>query len=379
MPAAASPMYIPAILTRHHELRALRDVSSSARRVIQPLFVVAPPAWDFVGDVPLVEPFEHLRAVPDLLGSCWRGPAMIDFRHVGHDVVAPDGTHGIVWLAQACQRQGITVRPVLPGAVLGGGPAADALPQYAEVASWDRRGLALRLERDEWPSAVGPRSLQRLIEAAGLEPGECDLLLDLGDEPAHDPAAAADLVRYELATVPAGRSWRSVVVLATSRPHARDWRRRRGRRHEWHLHRQLLASGELPGAAFGDYALGHPDPFADLDSIGGLQPDAIHYTTDDSWLCVPREPVAPFAALAGAAEAGRTRHDLTLPTMAVRVRGDREFLAGHCAFERLIDEMVASRHEPIGPPTLRRLATHHHFELVAEQLLALHEAMLRRS
>ncbi len=371
---SAPPTYVPAILTRHHELRALRDVSPAARRIIQPLFVVAPPAWDFVDDAPLVDPSEHLRAVPELLGSCWRGTALVDLRHVGHDVAMSDGIHGIVWLAQACQRLGVTLRPVLPGAVLGGGAAADALPQYAEVASWDRRGLALRLERDEWPSVVGPRSLQRLVEAAGLESGECDLLLDLGDEPAHDAATAADLVRYELATVPSARSWRSIVVLSTSRPDGRDGRRRRGRRHEWHLHRQLVVTGEMPGAVFGDYVLGHPDPFADLESIGGPHPDAIHYTTDDSWLCVPREPVP----LAAASRHGSARHDLMLPAMAVRVRGDREFRAGHCAFERLIDEMVASRHEPIGPPTLRRLATHHHFELVAEQLLALHEAMRHR-
>ena len=377
MPLPAEPLYVPAILTRHHELRALRDVSAGSRRIIQPLFVVAPPAWDFVGDAPLVSPAEHLRAVPDLLAPIWRGTALVDLRHVGHDVVMPDGTPGVVWLAQACQAQGLTVRPVLPGSVLGGGPASDALPQFAEVASWDGRGLAIRLERDEWPSVVGPRALQRLIQAAGLQPSECDLLLDLGEEPAHDPVAAADLVRYELATVPSARDWRSVVVLATSRPADRSGRRRRGPRHEWLLHQQLVATGELPGAAFGDYALGHPDPFADLDSVGGM-PESIQYTTAASWLSVPRTPTITAVATDVPGVVGSSHPDLTLPTMAVRVRGDREFRAGHCAFERLIEDMVASRHEPIGPPTLRRLATHHHFELVAEQLLALHDTVRRR-
>ena len=92
----ALPTYVPAILTRHHELRALRDVSPEARRIIQPLFVVAPPAWDFVSDVPLVSGADQLRAIPELLGASWRGDALVDLRHVGHGVMMPEGTPGIV-------------------------------------------------------------------------------------------------------------------------------------------------------------------------------------------------------------------------------------------------------------------------------------------
>ena len=57
--------------------------------------------------------------------------------------------------------------------------------------------------------------------------------------------------------------------------------------------------------------------------------------------------------------------------MALRVRSDRGFRAGHCEFDRVIDDMVASRHGLVASAALQRMATLHHLELVVEQLAQL--------
>lgn len=350
MPAS----YVPVILSRQPELRALRGLPSAVRGRLTPLLVVAPPPWDFVGDAPLVGAAEHLGTMPELLASAWRGAAFVDLCHLGDDVVMEDGTAGITWLALECQLRGLTVIPVIDAAV----PEA-VLPHVAEVASWGRRGLALRLRRHEWPSALGPVALQRRLDGAGVVVEECDLVLDLEDRPHRDPALVADLVRYELATLPDVDRWRSIVVVGTSVPGHGATSQRRGPRHEWALHRELIAADDLPRLpVFGDYGVSHPDPAVDL--AGGMGQMALRYTTDDAWVC------------ARAAQRGApVEQDLALPAMAVRVRSDRGFRAGHCAFDTLIDDMVASRHGVVAAAALRRLATLHHLQLVVEQLAQL--------
>lgn len=364
------PSYVPVILSRRPELRALRELSAAARHEVLPLLVVAPPPWDFVGDAPLVSASDHLAAMPDLLATAWRGVAFVDLCHLDDKVSMNDGTAGITWLALECQLRGLTVVPVLDAS------APDhVLPDVAEVASWGHRGLALRLRRHEWPSTIGPLALQRLLDGAGVGLEQCDLILDAEDRLHRDPVLVADLVRYELATLPDADRWRSIVVIGTSAPGLGGTSQRRGPRHEWTLYRDLVLAGDLPRLpVYGDYVVSHPDPAVDL--LGGMGQLVLRYTTDDAWVSVraasrrwPTERTEPEARAGGGGPS--IPPDLATPAMALRVRSDRGFRAGHCEFDRVIDDMVASRHGLVASAALQRMATLHHLELVVEQLAQL--------
>jgi len=231
------------------------------------------------------------------------------------------------------------------------------------------RGIALRMPLLE-TIGVGAGSpadrLRRELDNMRLEPGEVDLIMDMGYLRPEDELAASDLAMLIAECGDVGR-WRRLILLGSSMPSSlaeevgEDTSKTLQRR-EYDL---WLAVGRPLGIAFGDYGVQGPKP--PYDGRGGPGRANLRYTT-------PSGTVA-FRGLGAVNSLPRADADDQYRRMCQSVMLLGSFGGSGCCWgDRLILECALGDRLPGRQEMWRGAGTSHHLVVVADSLSALEAA-----
>ncbi|MDQ0425152.1 beta family protein [Cellulomonas iranensis] len=348
--------YVPVVLTKRGERRALGDLSPSVKSHLTPLFEVAPIDWNFDLDEPSKTIDGHLSTLGPDLAACWgHDRAFVDMQFIAPTERMADGSHPLDWLIAQANAAGVTLLPsVSPGRDVAYRAAA------ARAVARDRRGACIRLTTGEWPSATGVARLDELLRELAIAPADVDLILDLAEDVAASSELALTAVRNELNALPYAADWRTVTVSGAGFPKDLSGVGRglsAVERTEWVLYQDLLAGSTTSVVPqFGDYGVAHPDPILNIDPRLLSISAAFRYTIDLAWLVAKGEL---FKGAGGSGKGGAA----ALPVAAAIAADPRFAGASHCAGDAWIAAVPGSGGNP---EAWRRVATTHHLTHVAE-------------
>jgi hypothetical protein len=349
--------YVPVLLTKRGERRAVASLDPAVAAAIRPLFVVHEVDWDFDLNQPKKSLTEHLKSLPEELAKCWTSAAFIDLNDSG-DGPLDSGFHPLTWFHAEAASHGLELTPVV--STLSSDPYFDAT--QALIASGS--DVCLRLGVDEWPAGAGPADVDALLMRIGATPSESHLVLDLSDDVG---SAAARLAASELYTFPHLADWRSVTIAATAVPgsmpagaglHVLP-------RQDWRIYGALLGlSPALPRIpTFGDYTVNGASLGVDVNPAVMQIAATLRYTTETDWL------VAKGALFK--AHGGNSRGGAAVPPAAHLLVTHSDFDgSGHCEFDDWLIPVAAGGNGS-NPETWRRYATHHHIVKTTAQIASL--------
>lgn len=265
--------YVPILLDRSGERRALEHASDDVWQHMTPMIVVAK-----YGHAPTRTSLrDRARAIGDAVGT---RPIYLDLdRRIKPCswLATPQGrrrTFAILY--DEAERRGLSFMPVATTADL---PCRLAIVR--EVAAARESGVALRHRLDASVTRSGTKledKLGRVLEELDLDEQQVDLVLELGYLSPDQQQSARWLAR-RINELTAVRTWRSVVLVATSVP--RGLKEVCGPdsagevdRLEWALWRDVSAQTNAV-VAYGDYGVQHPVP----PQSGWRGPANVRYTT----------------------------------------------------------------------------------------------------
>ncbi|MEY2514952.1 MAG: hypothetical protein QOJ89_2310 [bacterium] len=360
------PRYVPLLLDRSGERRALRHADEATWASMTPLIAVArygpPPTRGALKS--------RAKALHSAVGE---RPFYLDLEGIAASrrVATPGGEREtLAVLHEEAARRGLAFMPVAR--------STDGPRRLAMVAAAVRehgRGFALRhrlgsrLQR----TGEGPADrLLRTVEAVGAAPGGVDLILDLGWlDP--DSGPSARWVAQQIQALSTSANWRSVILAATCVPQSISGIADLDAvgsipRVEWLLWKDVASRTDVE-VIFADYAVQHPR----VPSSGGRTFGNLRYTADHE-LYVSRGHLisnmdgADFAAMCSGIVVGGpfcgsdySWGDEQIHRLAQLRRGPRVAI-----FDDPDDEQPI---EGIGShPFWRAVGTSHHLKFVSVQL-----------
>lgn len=369
---AVEHRYVPLLLDRTGERRALRRCDETTWASMTPLIAVArhggPPTRDALK-----------RRAKELRLAVGERPFYLDLEGISASrrIATPRGEREtLAVLYEEAARRGLAFMPVARST-----DRQRCLEIVGEAAGEHGRGLALRhrlgsrLQR----TGEGPADrLLRTVESVAATPGEVDLILDLGWlDP--DSAPSARWVARQIQALSASAVWRSIILAATCVPQSiceiADLDAAGSiPRTEWLLWKDVTSATDVD-LVFADYAVQHPK----VPSFGGRTYGNLRYTTDHE-LYVSRGRLvsnmdnADFATMCRriVVDGPFSGQDFSwgdeqIHRLAHRRRGPRVAI-----FDDLDDE------EPIegisSHPFWREVGTSHHLKFVSVQLATHHPA-----
>jgi hypothetical protein len=211
-----------------------------------------------------------------------------------------------------------------------------------------------------WPIPPTDVTIDRLLGDLGIARDSVHLVLDLRDQ---TQSAAAFAMTTGLQNFAHTAEWKTLTVTATAMtqliPNGRGLHAiERG---EWHNYLTMVNGGQFGTRqpTFGDYAISHPDPFADVDPRVLQISAKLKYTTDASWLVVRGGLFKGNAGRGGGGEEIRA--------VARELVAQGEFTPDHCGAEQWI--LNAAGTGPTGAPrTWVKIGTWHHLLRVLDQI-----------
>jgi hypothetical protein len=350
--------YVPVLLTRQGERKALVSLEPAQRDRMTPLMVITPIDWDFDNDAPAKTLDRHLSKLPADLATCLgTSSAFIDGKFIDDDPMS-SGEHPLFWLIRETSDLGPTLIPVASPNRTG-----EYLSAVSDVVTRYATGICLRLTSSEWPSALG-HSLDILLLDLNVTPAEVDLVLDIEDQVS---TLALTALRAELRGLPYSSNWRSLTVLGAAMP--KNVPPGKGvhvvSRDEWILYKELLSSPTLPRVPdFGDYVIANPDPILDVDPRILNISASFRYTSQDDWLIVKGELYK--------GNGGKSLGGVAVPPVANLLISQTRFMPGHCLFENWLHGVASGTNTPGNPTTWRQYATLHHLIETITQIASFH-------
>jgi hypothetical protein len=277
------PTYTPILKAHWGELKALAEVDSAGRNTITPLIDVPPlPQADPDGtreDEPS-RPRDTYGSMAERLSAAWAqtGPVWIDTGALRPDDYVFGDPHR--YFAQEGEASGLRLVPVVRG-------TPGSIERVATLGF--RHGVVARLRAADFAAGVSD-VLARIAVDTRVRPGDTDIVIDLEAVAPDAGESSYFTARQMLLTLPNSRSWRSVVLAASSFPENLGMIRGPGearlRRGEWALWRRIRGSSDFDvKVQFGDYAISHP-AFSQ-GKRGG--PPSLRYTAGDVFFLVKRK------------------------------------------------------------------------------------------
>lgn len=342
--------YVPVLKVKRGEKSALRSLSSSIARCITPLLEVVERRESQLG--------AHVEKALSNLAASVKGfsRCFLDAREL-----ASDGEAGARLVFERAAAEGIVFTPVT------------GLTRTADVAAAlaDRkRGVALRLTRDELENSVLTHELPAFLVRHRIDPEETDLILDLGAVDDMISEGISALSAAFLEAVGEHSRWRTFTISASAFPVSMRIVDRSSHkmveRSEWVSWRDSLHArrGDLKRLpTFSDCCIQHPRGVEGFDPKTMQVSASIRYTWRDWWLLIKGESTR------------KTLPSIQFPTLAAQLaRGaHRTHFYGpdHCAGCRQI-QASADNEPALGSPEVwRRLGTIHHITAAAEQIAGL--------
>lgn len=345
--------HVPVLKCKRGEKHALGNLAPAVRSALTPLMEVPELVTKNVGKKKKKTLPEHLTTtVKDLAKAVGSQRCFIDVREL-----APLGAAAAASAFSAIAKTGVSFVPVT-----GITRTADVAAALAHPSS----GLGIRLTREEFEKQVLPHGLTQFLATHGVDPGEVDLLIDLGEIEAMVVPGALRLAQAFLRAIPTHTKWRTFTLLGSSFPKSMKIVPRHSHllvdRIEWLTWRTLYqrrgGMARLP--TFGDCAIQHPSGVEGF-VFGKMQVSAtIRYTTGDQWLLIKGQSTklvpakTQFPGLAAGLVSG---------ARAAHFRGH-----SHCSGCQEAAHCAAGGPGKGSPEVWRRIGTGHHLTTVTEQL-----------
>ncbi len=284
--------YVPVLKAKRGEKAALRSIAPACRQQITPLIEVVERKNGKSLDNHLQTAFEHLAESLSTYERCFIDPREL----------SADGPPAISQVYQRASLAEIAFTPVT---------GISRLADIREALRYRAHGLAVRLTRADFESGELTARIATFLMEQSLEPGEVDLIIDLGTVEDLIVEGVAALAASFLDAVPVHHEWRTLTLSACAFPlsmgivdrHSHDvierseWRAWRD-----HLHARRATLRRLP--SFSDCAIQHPSGVEGFDPRIMAISAAIRYTLSDEWLLIKGEstrsvpPSAQFPRLA---------------------------------------------------------------------------------
>lgn len=271
---SVGPRYVPLLLDRAGERRALRGCDETTWASMTPLIAVAR-----YGDPPTRGALKsRAKALHEAVGD---RPFYLDLEGIAPcgRVATPRGKRAtLAVLHEEAAGRGLSFMPVARST---DGPRR--LAMVADAVGEHGRGLALRhrLGSRLRRTGEGPADrLLRTVDSVAATSAEVDLILDLGWlDP--DSAPSARWVARQIQALSASAAWRSVILAATCVPQSISGIADLDavgsiRRAEWLLWKHVASATDVD-LVFADYAVQHPR----VPSLGGRTFGNLRYTTAD--------------------------------------------------------------------------------------------------
>lgn len=353
---SANLRYVPILIAKQGERKALRDLPLAARIGMIPMLVL-PPRTKKSGQ-PTKTIDRHVRDVAKDIGACWSGLAFVDTQYLEADDSDP-GSHPLEILADALAGSDVEIVPTTS-------PGRSTRYQAAVVELERRsgRGVCFRLPPEEWPVLDDGAALRALMGRLNIGPRRVDFILDYGSRIGTLPSLAATGFEAELMALPLVKVWRSVTVAGASAPEGMSGLPRGLNpvsRVEWAAYRHLLVDLNARAPAFGDYGVANPNGDTRQFDYPPTISAALRYTDLDQWI------FAKGGVFKGKTPTGES----AMNPVALLLSSSRHFAGtGHCPADAWLTEVAAGA--PSGNATTwRQYGTLHHLVTVSEQLASL--------
>jgi hypothetical protein len=375
--SAAGHGYVPLLLDRAGERRALRGCDAATWASMTPLIAVAR-----YGDPPSRAALTHRAKA--LCAAVGERPFYLDLEGIApcRRLATPRGQRATLAVLHAeAARRGLAFMPVARST---DGPRRLAI--VADAVGEHGRGLALRhrLGSRLRRTGEGPADrLLRTVESVASTPQAVDLILDLGWlDP--DSAPSARWVARQIHALSASADWRSVILAATCVPQSISGITELDAigsipRAEWLLWKEVRQATDID-LVFADHAVQHPR----VPSSGGRTFGNLRYTAAEE-LYVSRGHLmsnmddADFAAMCKriVVEGRFSGRDFSwgdeqIHDIAQLRRGPRIAIFDEPDDDEAI-EGISSHH------FWRQVATSHHLKFVAVQLAQHHSLANQRA
>lgn len=359
MDAIPTNCYVPALIAKQGERKALASLDTSIKADLTPILVAPPIDVDFETGVPKKSIDDHIGKLPMQIAEAWgTSPAFFDAQYIADDKLA-DGSHPFLKFVAEARRQGLTLTPIASPA-----QSADYLAAVASIISKDKdRDVGIRILAGDWPAVNGYSGLDSLMATLGVGPEQVHLVFDLAVETG---SVATALATAEIRGLRDAKRWKSVVLLSTAIPDNMPAGKglHEVERFDWRLYTSvraaLMASGNRE-PSFGDYAIAGASLAPEVDprllSISGT----IRYTIDDRWL------ISKGGLYKG--PGGRSMGGKAVVDAAAALQTDRRFLApSHCDTEVWVGDVANELRSGGNPTVWREIGTRHHLTFVTNQI-----------
>lgn len=349
--------YVPLLLDRKGERRALADLGDEVWPQVTPLVQITPPALRD-GDEQSTPPAQWVAALARAVGDrvIYLDPAGVERRS---RAAKPIGPAIVAAVLDGAAEAGMRFVPVYP---VGQRPLVELVTRTSTA---QRLGLAIRLRVDGL-AGMGSRSIaDRLaaeLETLATPAATTDLVIDLAYlHP--DFTIEADDVRRIIDPLLAIGPWRSLVIAASSVPatladEVRDGQFKGILRREWGLWRSLRR--EYPAIRFGDYGIQSPVPPDPINTQ--YMRASIRYTSAD-WMYVARGD-GPLRQMRPDEQAAQYQHLAELVFL-------HPAFTECCAGDRAIVDCSDGRWIVRAQQAWRAISTLHHLTTVSADLKAL--------
>jgi hypothetical protein len=275
--------YFPVLKGRSGEYGALEMLSSDLKGFLCPVIEIPPVTWNHARNMPATTIDQHLQKVGVNIERAWgcTQPIFIDLTWIENGQRMADGTHPAIHLFRATRARGIQALPVT-------GLLRDQEYQraYREVVRQDGRGVALRLQKEDFQESHDLAiQISNLLSYFGTPEREADLILDL--RAVSNSSQIEDVVSM-IDALPKLSQWRSFALCGTAFPvnlmGIPPSARSSLPRIEWALWTELVSTRSLArNPSFGDYVIASPEP-SEVDPRVMRPSASIRYTTEETWV-----------------------------------------------------------------------------------------------
>lgn len=305
---------------------------------------------------------DYLRRKVGRIQRSWVSdvPFLVDFYDTDASERTSTGLHPVTAmfsLLRETEMQGIPVTGI--------GRDREYQTSVRDVAAVDRRGVCIRLSRDDCQSAsVLATSLNELLDLIAVDRARADLILDFRQIAADEIDVVSEVVARVSSGIPKITDWRSVTFAGSSMPQSLATEVRPGTmdsidRLEYLCWQNLKTKRLKRAIGFGDYGIVHPD-LVYYDDPKKLNASAtIRYTLEDRSLIARGFSLKKIGA-------GGFRQFYGL---AKSVASRTEFMGEHFSWgDEQIERKARSSGGTGNLTTWITIGTNHHVTLVAKQL-----------
>jgi Beta protein len=350
--------YTPILKGRDGEYGALAAMNAEDKELITPMVEIPPVPWDHANGVPEKTIDQHLAKVDAKIENSWGPdqPFFLDLLRIGDEERMADGSHPLAHLFSRLRLRTLKSVPVT-GLIR----AEDYQAACRDIVKTDKRGICLRLQRDDFEEQGDLEiTITKLLAMLRVCPTDTDLVLDLGalraDGEAPPSIDAISLVK----SVPLSKKWRSFIFVATGFPvnlmGLPPSETTPVPRLEWFLWCDVVADSRIARTpAFGDYGVAHPQP-EEVDPRVMRPSASIRYTTDDAWLILKGKNLKTHGF--------KQFHDVSKNLTETPAYSGRQFSWGDRYISDCANRMVGTGNLT----TWRKVGTSHHIAHVTHQI-----------